>query len=73
MSCAINPVSMAHQRRKRFAPLLIGALRKNQWRIDLRRLISLTAHQWRNGAKKPRRADPRFSIVPTNPATGQGD
>jgi hypothetical protein len=51
MSCAINPFSMAHQWRRRFAPLLLVRLVKNQWRIGLRRLVFLTAHQWRNGAQ----------------------
>jgi hypothetical protein len=36
MICAINPFSMAHQRRKRFAPLLLVLLVKNQWRIGVR-------------------------------------
>ena len=52
MICAISPFSMAQQWRKRFAPLLIGALRKNQWRMGCAIVVFPTAHQWRNGAQK---------------------
>jgi hypothetical protein len=38
MSCAITVVSMAHLWRKRFAPLLLVRLSKNQWRIGVRHL-----------------------------------
>ncbi|MET3994892.1 hypothetical protein ABID65_006558 [Bradyrhizobium sp. S3.9.2] len=51
MICAISPLSMAHQWRKRFAPMTLVRLTKNQWRIGVRHLAFLTAHQWRNGAQ----------------------
>lgn len=51
MICAIAPLSMAHQWRKGFAPLLLVRLRKNQWRIGCAHWVFLTAHQWRDGAR----------------------
>jgi hypothetical protein len=50
MTCAITPISMARQWRKSVCAVVIGALRKNQWRIGVRRLVFLMERQWRNGA-----------------------
>lgn len=52
MSCAINPILMAHQWRNGSAPLLIGALREKQWRKLRAISFPPTAHQWRNGSTK---------------------
>lgn len=52
MICAVDQVLMAHQRQMGSAPLLLVRLSKNQWRIGVRHLVFLTAHQWRDGAQQ---------------------
>jgi hypothetical protein len=51
MTCAINLLSMAHQWRKRVCAVVIGALRKNQWRFGCAIGVFPTERQWRNNGK----------------------
>jgi hypothetical protein len=50
MTCAINPISMAHQWRKRSAPSSIGALTEKANGAMAAISVFPMAHQWRNGA-----------------------
>jgi hypothetical protein len=58
---------MAHQWRKRSAPLLSVPLRENQWRNERAIRFPLTAHQWRNGAEN---ICPERLISPLGGCTG---
>ena len=53
MICAIEPLAMAHQWRKHFAPMISGALRIYPWRKCRAIGYLPMAHQWRMTAQIP--------------------
>ena len=65
MSCAISQFSMAHQWRKRFAPLLLVRLVKTNGALGCAVVVFPTAHQWRNGAQN--HAAPRVQSYQPKP------